>query len=102
MSAMMRLDALDGVERAAVESCSECEAERTPRAYICTYHEGWMDGRAQCEPLLGVIRAAGEALRQSWPGLSGESYDRPISVVHANVSAALAAIDGLPDNVLTA
>ena len=34
-------------------------------------------------------KAVREALRASWPGISGESYERPISEVHAMVVASL-------------
>ena len=30
--------------RIAIDGCTECEPERTPRPYICTYHDGFWDG----------------------------------------------------------
>jgi hypothetical protein len=38
-----------------------------------------------------------EALRAAWPGISGESYERPIAEVHAMVVAALGG--PVPNNV---
>ena len=28
----------------AVSSCPACDVHRRPRIYVCSYHEGWLDG----------------------------------------------------------
>lgn len=30
-----------------VKECDECEADRRPRMFVCTYHEGFWDGYDQ-------------------------------------------------------
>lgn len=55
MSTMQRLDALPAAVRAEVEGCDHCESDRKPRAFVCEYHEGWMDGYEAGKPAASAV-----------------------------------------------
>lgn len=44
MSTMLIPHLVPDYLRAKVEKCPSCEADRRPRMFVCTYHEGFWDG----------------------------------------------------------
>lgn len=68
MSTMVTPDLLPEFLLAKVTKCSGCEANRRPRMFLCTYHEGFWDGWDTAERLTASEASRGVGATTDRPG----------------------------------